>query len=141
ASRVPDRLELTERPDQLLAVHRGQVLRPRPAVAVPAGQRAAVLHHQLGPRRHEAPEGRDATAGPQTEIQPDAQAAFAEVAVHDAFQAELVEQLVEITQVAAEVLRRNRGVLPAGPGQHAVDRAGGQTRAVRPDLPHRAPHV
>src|SRR5581483_8557641 len=55
-------------------------------------------------------------------------AAVAEVAVHARRAVpELVQQLGEVTQVRAEVLRADRGVLPTRPGIRPVGRARGRT--------------
>ena len=68
-------------------------------------------------------------------------AAVAEVAVNHAVDVEFAHQRLEIAQVIRQVFGRNRGVLPAGPGQFAATavrshrRAASQTGAISADAP------
>ncbi len=62
--------------------------------------------------------------GEQVEVDPDVQAAVAEVAVVGAAAAVPAQQRVELAQVGAEPLGRHRGVLPARPGLAAVGEPG-----------------
>ncbi len=64
-------------------------------------------------------------------------AAVAEVPVGDALQPVLVEQRLEGTQVAAQALHGDGGVLPAGMGGMTVAGPGREPRAVLPDPPQR----
>ena len=58
--------------------------------------------------------------GREVEVDPDVQAAVAEVPVVDAAATVAGEHAVELAQVGAEPLRRHRGVLPARPRLAAV---------------------
>ena len=60
----------------------------------------------------------------QVEVDPDVQAAVAEVAVVDAAAAVPGQHAVELAQVGAEPLGRHRRVLPAGPRLAAVRATG-----------------
>ena len=84
-------------------------------------------------------ERKSATPGrrEQVEVDPDVQAAVAEVAVVGAAAAVLAQQRVELPQVGAEPLGRHGGVLPARPRLAAVRAAGDDARPVLPDPPQR----
>ena len=111
--RVPDALEVREGGDHLRRVHPRQQLRAGLPVAVLAGQRPAVRGDQIGSVLDEAPETGDPRRGDQVEVDPDVHAAVTEVPVVGAAPAVVVEQLLELAQVGAEPLGRDRGVLPA----------------------------
>ena len=133
--RVEDRLELPEGPDQVVAEHLGQQLAARLAVAVLAGERAAVGHHQVRGALDEPPERRDALGGDQVERDPGVHAALAEVPVQGrARVAELVVELAQVAQVVTQPLRRHRGVLPALPGVGHVRHPGGSAEGHLADV-------
>ena len=135
--RVPDGLELGEGVDQLRRVHPRQQLGPGLAVPVLTGQRAATRRDQVGRFLDEAAEVGDAWFGDQVEVDPDVHAAVAEVAVVGPAPAMVVHQLAELPQVGAELLGRDRGVLPAGPGLPAVGAPGEDAGAGLADAPQR----
>ena len=62
-------------------------------------------------------------------------AAIAEVPVSQAVQAMLVHQRAEITQIRAQLLRRDGGVFPAGPGRRTRRGAATQASAILADPP------
>src|SRR5699024_178891 len=64
------------------------------------------------------------------------QAAVTEVPIGDGPQAVLVEQIHEVMQIIAEVVDRNRRILPSGVGVAAVGGAGDAAGAVGADRPH-----
>ena len=132
--RVEDGLELTEGLYHVVAVHLRQQLAAGLAVAVLAGQRSAVGHHEVGRLLHEPPVLPHPVGGDQVERDAAVHAAVAEVAV-DARGAvpEPVQQLGQVAQVRAQVLRADRGVLPTRPGVRTVRRARGGTQ---PRLAH-----
>ena len=80
-----------------------------------ARQRAAVLEHQVGGLVEEAAPAPQAAGALEIEVDPAVRAAVAEVAVHRGAVAVAVEQVLERAQVAAQVLGRDGGVLPALP--------------------------
>ncbi len=134
---VPDRLELAERPDQLLAVHRGEQRAPGLPVAVLAGERAAVPGDEPGRAVEElAPLGHP-VRGAEAEVDPAVDAALAEVTVERGLVVELLEQGAEVPQVVADLVRRHRGVLPAGVGRRASP-GRGPWRPARTPAPARA---
>jgi hypothetical protein len=137
AVRVPDRLEFPERLHQLLAVHLGQQLGARLAVAVLAGERAAHREHQVRGLVDEAAVLLDAGGGDEVEVDPGVDAALAEMAVEGALVAILVEQLAQGAQVIPDPLRRDRGVLPARPGVRLAGHPGGGAQAGLADGPDR----
>ena len=129
-ARVEDGLELAERPDQLGTEHPRQQLAPRLAVAVLAGQRAAVGDHQVGRVLHERAVGGDALRGAQLERDPGVHAALPEVPVQRrALVVVALQQLAEVPQVVAEPLGRDRGVLPAFVRLVLARRVGGRAQA------------
>ena len=134
---VPDPLELLEGPDDRWRIHAGEQFGPGRAVAVLAGQRPAVRDGEVGRVLQERSEVRDPGAGCEVEVDPDVQAAVAEVPVVDAAATVAGEHAVELAQVGAEPLRRHRGVLPARPRLAAVRGAGQDPGAVLPDPPQR----
>ena len=83
-SRIPERLELAERLHQLLAEHLRQQRGARLAVAVLAGERAAVSDDDVGGAVDEFAELQDARLGLQVEVDAHVDAALAEVAVERA---------------------------------------------------------
>src|SRR6478752_7083978 len=109
---VPDRLELLEGPDEVVAEHLRQELRARLAVAVLPGQRAAELEHEVARVLEPAPELRDAGLRDQVEVPASVDAALAVVAVERALVAVLVGELREAAEVLAEPLGRDGRVLP-----------------------------
>jgi len=124
--RVEDRLELPEGPHQVVAEHLGQQLATGLAVAVLAGERPAVGHHQVRGALDEPAERRDAVRGDQVEGNPGVHAPLAEVPVQGrAGVAELVVELAQVPQVVAQPLRRDRRVLPALPGVGHIRHPGG----------------
>ena len=127
--RVPDRLELVESVDEILAVHEGQELRLALPVAVLTRQGATVRDHQVRGLGHEAPVLRDAFARLQVELDARMHAALAEVAIQRALEAVPVELLAKLAQIAPQPLGRNGGVFPAFPRFLAVGepRGGAQT--------------
>ncbi len=124
--RVEDRLELPESLDDLLAEHLGQQLTAGLPVAVLAGERSAVGHHQVGRAADEPPERCDAVGGDQVEGDPGVHAALSEMAVQGrAGVAELVVELLQVPQIVTEPVRRDRGILPPFPGVGHVRYPGG----------------
>ena len=115
-ARVADRLDRREEPERLLVVHQRQQLGAGPAVAVLAGQRAAVVAQLERAGGEEVAEDlrRADLARLEGEVDPHVHAAVAEVAVGHAVEVVLLEQLVEVAQPGAQPVRRDRGVLPAG---------------------------
>ncbi len=134
-ARVEDRLELPEGPDQVIAEHLGQQLAARLAVAVLAGERPAVGHHQVGGALDEPAECRDAIGGDQVEGDPGVHAALAEVPVQGrAGVPELAVELAQVAQVVTQPLGRDRGVLPAFPGVRHVRHPGGGAQSYLADV-------
>ena len=131
-------LELRERGEDVRRVHTVQQLRPGLAVAVLAGERAAVLGDQVGGLLDEPPEVGDSPLGEQVEVDADVDAAVAEVPVVDALPTVLLHERVEATQVRAEPVRRDGGVLPAGPRLTAVGQSGRAAGAVLANAPQRS---
>ena len=86
---IPDRLELLERADELVAEHLRQELRARLAVAVLARQRAAELEHEVARVLEPAPELRDPGLRDEVEVPAGVDAALAVVAVERALVAVL----------------------------------------------------
>ena len=138
---VADRLDRAEERDRLLVVHQRQQLGAGPAVAVLAGERAAVARAAASApavRNSRKPGGRR-RPGSNGEVDPHVHAAVAEVAVGHAVEAVLAQQVVEVAQPGAEVLGRDGGVLPAGVrracagcGRPARPRPRGSATARRP---------
>src|SRR5205823_13748719 len=84
AAGIPDRLELPERVDELGSVHLRKELRLRLAVAVLAGERAAVRDDERRRLVHERFVFLDALRRLEIEIDPRVNAALAEVSVQRA---------------------------------------------------------
>ena len=123
---IPDRLELAERLDELVTEHFRQKLRARLTVAVLAGERSAVCQHEIGGLVHERLVCLDALRCLEIEIDARVDAALAEMAVQGATVLILVEQLAEAAQVRAKLRGRNRGILPALPGDGLIRYPGGR---------------
>ena len=116
--RVPDPLEVTECRHQLGAEHLRQQLGAAVALAVLARERAAVGHDEVRALLHERPERLDAGGALEIEVHPGVDAALAEVAVVDAPVPVVVEDLLEVAKVGAELVRMDGGVLPVALGVH-----------------------
>ena len=86
----------------------------------------------------EAPQHLATVGCRQRKVQPQVQAAIAEMAVRDPGQPVLPEQLLQFPQVRAERCGRDSRILPAGIGGRTARRAPGEPRAVLPDPPQRA---
>ena len=114
-----------------------QQLAARPAVAVLAGQRAAVATDQRRGRRRRIGE-RASAPSCEREVDAHVHAAVAEVPVDQPVEAVLAHQRVELAQVGRQVLGRDGGVLPARPGRRAGGRAAAEPGAVLADAPQRA---
>ncbi len=107
------------------------------AVAVLAGQRAAVGDDEVRRRLHEAAEALLATGPVQAEADAQVEAALAEVAVADGRQVVLPEQRAQLAQVTRQALGRHGRVLEAGPGGEPAGEARRVTRAILADAPER----
>src|SRR5919197_598302 len=112
---IPGALELAKGLDELRAVH----LLERPpvglAVAVLPRKRAAVGEHELCGIFVKAAESFDSVRRLQVEPDPSVHAALSVVAEENAVEAVLVEELLEVAQVGAELLGRDRRVLEGRP--------------------------
>ena len=137
AVRVPEVLDLGESRDRVRRVHPRQQLGRGPAVAVLAGQRAAVARRRGRPRPRGSAEAPARRAGQQVEVDADVDAAVAEVPVRDAAQAVVGQQGAEVAQVGAEPGGRHGRVLPAGPGLAAGRARVAVPGAVLADPPQR----
>ena len=107
------------------------------AVAVLAGQRAAVGDDEVGGAFDEGAVVGDAVDGAQLERDAGVHAALAEVPVQRGLVlgvAEVVEQRAEVAQVVAEPFGGDGGVLPALPGLVPASGVGGGTEAGLADL-------
>ncbi len=136
--RVPERLEAFEEADELGAVHLREQFGAGLAVAVLAGERSAVRHHQFAQVVGELPEAADAGRGQQVEVDTDVDAAVAEVPVGRAAQTVLGQQGAEVPQIRAEPGGWYGAVLPAWPGLGAVGQPGGGAGGVLADPPQGA---
>ena len=128
--RIPDPLEVVERGHQLGAEHLREQLGAAVALAVLAGERAAVGDDQVGALLHERAERLDPWRGLEVEVHPRVYTALAEVAVVDAAVAVVVEDLLEVAQVGAELVRVDGRVLPVALGVHVAGRAAVADRAL-----------
>src|SRR5882762_3882382 len=123
---VEDALEGAEGLDQLFAEHFGEECAAGLAVAVLAGEGAAVGEGDVGGAVDELAEFENAGGGFEVEVEAHVNAALAEVAVHGAGVAELLHEGVDGAEVAAELEGIDGGVLPALPaGAYAGDEGGG----------------
>ena len=132
--RIPDPLEVVERRHQLRAEHLREQLGAAVALAVLAGERAAVGDDEVCALLHERPERLHAGGGLQVEVHAGVHAPLAEVAVVDAPVAVVVEDLLEVAQVGAELVGVDGGVLPVALGVHVPGGAAVADRALA-DLP------
>src|SRR3546814_1516197 len=112
--RIPDRLELAERLHQFRAIHLRQQARAHLTVAMLAGQRAAVTEDQIGGLVHEAAPLADAVRRADIEVDATVNAAVTEMSVQRRLVVVAVEQFLEIAQIIADLVRRNRGIFPPG---------------------------
>ncbi len=111
---VPDRLELAEGRDELVAEHLRQELRPRLAVAVLARERAAELEDEVGRLVEEAAEGLDPLRRLEVEVPAGVDAALAVVAVERALVAVTARRASPRSRrYSPEPLGRDGRVLPA----------------------------
>ena len=134
--RVEELLDRAEEVDDLRRVEERQQLRPGPSVAVLAGDRPAVAGDE--PRRgdEEVPHHRRPAGRLEREVDAHVQAPVPEVPVGDAPQTVLVEQIHEIPEIVAEVLDRDRGILPPRVGVPSVGGAGDESGPVGADRPY-----
>ena len=133
--RVPDALEFAKRLADLCSEHLRQELGFRLSVAVLARERSAVFDDQRGRVVHERAIVRDTFGGQQIERDPGMNTALAEMAVEGAFIAMLVVKLAQFAQVRADLIGRNRGILPALPGHMLARNPGGRAQAGLADFP------
>ncbi len=134
--RVEEVLDRGEQVDDLRGVHPRQQRRAGPAVAVLAGQAAAVRRGEVRGRLDEGPEGGRSPAPVEGEVDAHVHAAVAEVAVGHPVEPRVPQQRVEPAQVGAQPVRGDRGVLPAGV-RGPLQAARGKARAVLADPPQR----
>ena len=111
--RIPDRLELGEGLDQLVAVHDRQQLAAGLPIAVLARERTAVFDDEMRRFGDKAAVLRDAFGGKKIEIDAAVHATLAEVAVKRSHVAKLLHQIVELAQVIADPIRRHGCIFPA----------------------------
>src|SRR5207237_10921871 len=97
--RGPDRLELAEALDEVLAEHLREQLGARLTVAVLARQRPAHREHEVRRLLEEAAEGADSVARDEVEVPARVDAALAVVAVEGALVPVLAGELAELAQV------------------------------------------
>ncbi|HEY1276253.1 MAG TPA: hypothetical protein VGF25_15175 [Thermoleophilaceae bacterium] len=135
---VPDPLHLSEGVHELAAVHALEQLAARLAVAVLAGQRAAVLHDEVGGVVEEAAPLADPAGALQVEVDPAMGAAVAEVPVHRRAVLVAPEQALEAAQVGAEPFGRHGGVLPSLPVVGLERVVGGRAEAALAHVPELA---
>ncbi|SIA61266.1 Uncharacterised protein [Mycobacteroides abscessus subsp. abscessus] len=139
--RVEDVLDAGEQVEHLGGVHEPQELAAGAAVAVFAGDGAAVGGADAGRGLQERARVGDALRGVERHGEAHVHAAVAEVPVQEAVDVELLHEGGEVAQVRAEVLGRDGRVLEAGPGllvaaASAVRRgASAQARTVGADPP------
>ena len=132
---IPDRLELVERVDEVLAVHERQKLRLALPVTVLAGQRSAVRDHQVRRLRHEPAVLVDALSRLEVELDARVHASLTEMPIERALVTEIVEQLAELAQVFSQLVRRHRSVLPPFPRLGAVREASRRAQTGLAHLP------
>ena len=87
---------------------------------------------------HEPPEGAQPLLGLEVEADAHVDAPLAEVPEGDAAQLVERQEVVEFAQVVGEILGRDGGILPVGPGLAAVGQPGDDARRRLPDPPQRA---
>ena len=135
--RVPDPLELAEGAYQLLAEHPGQEFAPRLAVSMLAGEGPPVANHQVRGLAYKGTVPLDTCLRPQVKTNAAVDASLAKVPIESALILVGFEQPAQISQVVAQMLRRNRRIFPSWPGIRLSGHrgAGGQPRfAHLPDL-------
>ena len=124
--RIPDALEGAEGLHEFGAEHLWEERSTGLAVAVFAGDGAAVGEGDVGGAVHELAEVEDAGAGFEVEADAHVDAALAEVSVHGAVVAVLVHEGDDLAEVGAELSGLDGGVFPALPaGADAGDEGGG----------------
>ena len=100
-ARVPDGAELALSTHQIGAVHFLQQRGAAFAIAMLAGQRAAILHHEIGGLLEKALPVREALFGVQLEVNPAMHQAVAEMSVYGCFVAMLVEKRHQLAKIVA----------------------------------------
>ena len=128
-------LEFIERLDQFRPEHLGKKFGASLTVAMFAGKRSAVTHHQIGGLVHELPEARNALLALVVEVRAGMHAGVAEVAVERAVIAELAHQPLQVAQVVAQLLGSDSGVLPAFPAERLAGNMGDHPQARFADDP------
>ncbi len=124
--RVPEALEGAEGVHEFGAEHLGEECAAGLAVAVFAGEGAAVGEGDVGGAVHELAEVEDALFGFEVEGDAHVDAALAEVSVHGAVVAVLLHEGDDVAEVGAELRGVDGGVFPALPaGADAGDEGGG----------------
>src|SRR5208337_4272947 len=107
--------ELPERLDQLRSEHLPQERAARLAVAVLAGKRAAVAHHQVGGAFHKLSVLSDTVLRHQIEADAHVNAAVSKMPVESAIVLIFVHQLANVAQVASELFWSHGRIVPSFP--------------------------
>ena len=110
--RIEEALDLGEQIECRRGVHEAQQFGPGAAVPVLPGDRPAVAGDELRGRDHEIAHHLTAVRVLEREVHAHVQAAVTEVPIGNAPQPVLLEQLHEVMKIIAEVVHRNRRVLP-----------------------------
>ena len=129
------RLNSRKASHQLGAEHLGQQRGAGLAVAVFAGERAAVGDDDVGGAVDELAEGEDAGLGLEVEVEAHVDAALAEVAVHGAAVVELAHEGVDGAEIGALLRGIDGGVFPALPAHGLAGDEGGGSEAGLADVP------
>src|SRR5215203_770987 len=132
---VPDGLELAEGLHQLFAEHAGEQLASLLAVAMLAGERAAVSGHEVRRLLEERAVPADSLRAGQVEVDAGVEAALSEVAVEGGAIAVAAQEGLQVSQVGSEPVRGHGRVLPAGPGIAEAGIAGGRPHGGLAHLP------
>ena len=114
-ARIPQRFEFAEGRHEVGAKHFGEERAAGLAVAMLAGERAAVGENDVGGAFDEEAKFADARFGFEVEVDARVDAALAEVAVERAAVAKLLHESGELAEVGTELRGRNGGVLPTFP--------------------------
>ena len=133
---IPCRLEFAEGLNQFRAEHFWKQFAAGLAVAVFAGNGAAIADHEVGSGFHKLAELGDTVFRLQVEIDAVVNAAMAEVAVERALVAEVREHFAEIAEIAAEFFRGDGGIFKAFPVERFAGHMRGDAEAGFANFPH-----
>ena len=118
--RIEETFDLGKQIERRRGVHEAEQFGPGPTVPMLPGDRPAVAGDELRGRDHEIAHHLTAVRVLEWEVHAHVQAAVTEVPIGNAPQPVLLKQLHEVMKIIAEVVHRNRRILPSCVGVPSI---------------------